>query len=293
MSEASAGRLFLCATPIGNLEDVSTRLLTVLRDADLIAAEDTRQTRKLLARFEIHTPLVSYHQHNQEFRGGFIVQELISGKNVALVSDAGMPGISDPGEELVCEAIRSGIAVIPIPGPVAAVTALAASGLPTARFAFEGFLPRQKRARKAALEKLSGDDRTLVFYESPHRLAEMLDDLLTGLGDRRIVLARELTKLHEEFWRGTVSAAIAHVEGRGARGEYTVVVEGCIRNNEPSQIPDDSPISERVSALAAGGLSEMDALKRLARETGRAKSDLYRQLMNERAAQSENHNPNN
>lgn len=283
----TAGRLFICATPIGNLEDVTMRLLRVLNEVDLIAAEDTRQTRKLLARYDIHKPLISYHRHNEEPRQDELLEALLSGKNVALVSDAGMPGIADPGEVLVRAAVSSGITLVPIPGPVAAVTALAASGLPTLRFCFEGFLPRQRKERLAALNRLAGELRTMIFYESPHRITGMLEDLLDGLGDRRIVLARELTKVHEEFWRGTVSGALGRLKEQGARGEFTVVVEGAPEKRESTEPVVAGTLEERVSALAATGLTEMDALKQLARQTGRPKRELYQELLAARGKRPE------
>lgn len=279
----AAGRLFICATPIGNLEDVTMRLLRVLKEVDLIAAEDTRQTRKLLARYDIHKPLISYHKHNEEPREDDLIEALQSGRDVALVSDAGMPGISDPGEVLVRAAVSAGITVIPIPGAVAAVTALAASGLSTARFCFEGFLPRQRKERLAALQSLAAEPRTLVFYESPHRIAGMLADLLDRLGDRRVVLARELTKIHEEFWRGTLSQAVALLKEQGARGEYTVVVEGAGESPVPAgRVPEADSLDEAVAVLVAGGLTEMEALKQLARQLGRPKRELYQRLLEAR-----------
>lgn len=284
MADSGAGRLFLCATPIGNLEDVSLRLLRVLGEVDLIAAEDTRQTRKLLSRYDLHKPMTSYHRHSSEERGAGIIAQIQAGKDVALVSDAGMPGISDPGEELVRDAIEAGICVVPVPGPVAAITALAASGLPTGRFCFEGFLPRHKRLRRQALARLAGEERTLVFYESPHHIEETLRDLLRELGDRRVVMARELTKVHEEFWRGTMAGALERV-CEGARGEYTLVVGGVSPEERAAEAgPSPDSVDEQVESLCRGeGITEMEALKRLARKAGRPKSELYRQLIDERA----------
>jgi 16S rRNA (cytidine1402-2'-O)-methyltransferase len=219
------GALYVCATPIGNLSDASQRLIDTLAGSDLIAAEDTRQTKKLLERFEIKTPVTSYHKHNIKHKTSQLISEILGGKNIALVSDAGMPGISDPGEEIIKEAASKGIKIIPIPGPSAVTTALAASGLPAGRFVFEGFLPREGKMRRRVLRKLAGEERTIVFYESPHRLKKSLKDIMETLGDRNICIAREVTKLHEEFFRGSVSEA-AERFGEKTLGEITLVVEG-------------------------------------------------------------------
>jgi len=199
--------------------------MDTLAGADLIAAEDTRQTKKLLERFDIKTPVTSYHEHNIKHKTGQLISEILEGKNIALVSDAGMPGISDPGEELIKEAASKGIKIIPIPGPSAVITALAVSGLPAGRFVFEGFLPREGKQRRRVLRKLAGEERTIVFYESPHRLKKSLKDILEILGDRKICVAREITKIHEEFFRGSVSEAAARF-CEEVLGEITLVVEG-------------------------------------------------------------------
>jgi len=300
-ADMEPGCLFLCATPIGNLQDVSLRLLATLKEVDLIAAEDTRHTRKLLTHFDIHKPLISYHRHSSSERADQIIARLSEGKKIALVSDAGMPGISDPGTELVAAAIASGITVVPVPGPVAAITALAASGMDTGRFCFEGFLPRYRRQRRAALERLKAEERTMVFYEAPHRVTDTVQDLLDILGNRRIVVAREITKIHEEFWRGTIAEALSHLKEQGERGEYTLVLEGLSAPAsagsshqvasvlsvpplpQPST-PSQPPVGQRVATLVAQGFSEKDALKQLARNDGVSKSELYRALMRERDA---------
>lgn len=217
--------LYVCSTPIGNLKDVSLRLLDTLKNCDVIAAEDTRQTKKLLERYEINKKLISYHEHNVKQKTLQIIKEIQSGKNVALVSDAGTPGISDPGYELIKEAIKNNIQVIPIPGPNAVITALTVSGINSNRFIFEGFLPREGKMRRRILRKLADEDRTIVFYESPHRLKKTLDDILAIFGDRNICIARELTKIHEEVFRGKVSSAIEHFS-KEVLGEITIVVEG-------------------------------------------------------------------
>ncbi len=219
------GSLYVCATPIGNLSDASQRLIDTLSGADLIAAEDTRQTKKLLERFEISTPVTSYHEHNIKHKTGQLISEILEGKNIALVSDAGMPGISDPGEELIKEAASKGIKIIPIPGPSAVITVLAVSGLPAGRFVFEGFLPREGKQRRRVLRKLAGEERTIVFYESPHRLKKSLKDILEIFGDRKICVAREITKIHEELFRGSVSEALIKYSSE-VLGEITLVVEG-------------------------------------------------------------------
>ncbi|TDA68653.1 MAG: 16S rRNA (cytidine(1402)-2'-O)-methyltransferase [Clostridia bacterium] len=220
------GTVYLCATPIGNLQDITLRALEVLRTADLIAAEDTRRTGQLLARYEISTPMISFHQHNQGRRVPYLRQVLEAGKTIALVTDAGMPGISDPGEVLVAEAIRLEARVVAVPGATAALAALVVSGLPTRRFAFEGFLPRAGKQRRRRLQAVSREERTLVFYESPYRLAETLADMFTIFGNRQAVVARELTKVHEEVRRGSLEELAAYFGATEAKGEVVIVVAG-------------------------------------------------------------------
>jgi 16S rRNA (cytidine1402-2'-O)-methyltransferase len=284
--------LYLVATPIGNLGDITLRALEVLRHADRIACEDTRQTQKLLNHFEIATPTVSFHQHNERHRAAELIEALKAGGRIAVVSDAGMPGISDPGGWLVAEAIAAGIPVIPIPGANAALSALIASGLPTAEFSFLGFLPEKAGARRTCLEDLAAEPRTsprtLIFYEAPHRIVDTLADLESVWGPAlRVVAARELTKLHEEFLRGTVAEVHANLAARDRiRGEFTLLIES------PTHIPGapglDSETWESISAKVArlqseSGIDEKEALKRLARESGRSKSEIYRELQRERA----------
>jgi len=286
--------LYLVATPIGNLGDITLRALDVLRGADRIACEDTRQTQKLLNHYEITTPTVSCHQHNEHQRAAELIEALQAGGRIALVSDAGMPGISDPGSWLTAEAIRAGIAVIPIPGANAALSALVASGLATDEFHFIGFLPEKAGARRSRLESLAAeaqkyvDVRTLVFYEAPHRILETLADLEAVFGaDLRVVLARELTKIHEEFLRGTVAETRRELADRDRiRGEFTLLVEARPRTAAEEQTAAEAPASihDRVAHLQAEtGIDEKEALKRLARELGRSKSELYRELQRERA----------
>jgi 16S rRNA (cytidine1402-2'-O)-methyltransferase len=228
-NEIASNTLYLVGTPIGNLEDMTMRGIKVLQNVDLIAAEDTRHTGKLLHHFQIKTPQISYHQHNEQQRIPELIERLQSGKSIALVTDAGMPGISDPGYLLVAACVAAGIRVIPIPGVTAVITAVSASGLPTDRFVFEGFLPAKGQERRDRLESISGDTRTLVFYESPHRLRQTLADFAQTFGsDRQIVLARELTKLHEQFWRGNIGEAIAYYTEVEPQGEFAIVVAGAV-----------------------------------------------------------------
>jgi 16S rRNA (cytidine1402-2'-O)-methyltransferase len=293
-----ASGLYLVATPIGNLGDITLRALDVLRRADRIACEDTRQTQKLLNHFEITTPTVSCHQHNERHRAAELVAALTAGGRIALVSDAGMPGISDPGSWLVAEAIAADVPVIPIPGANAALSALIASGLPTGEFLFLGFLPEKSGARRTHLEALAGRPResaqTLIFYEAPHRIADTLADLESVWGPNlRVVAARELTKLHEEFLRGPVAEVRRELAARDRiRGEFTLLVEAPPRALGAPVFPGGPGLAsetwESVSAKVArlqseSGLDEKEALKRLARESGQSKSALYRELQRERA----------
>jgi len=288
--------LYLVATPIGNLGDITLRALSILRQVDRIACEDTRQTQKLLNHFEIQTPTVSCHQHNERHRAAELVEALQAGARIALVSDAGMPGISDPGAWLVAEAIAAGVSVIPIPGANAALSALVASGLPTAEFHFIGFLPEKAGARRSRLEALGAEvarsefARTLVFYEAPHRILETLADLEAVWGPGlRVAVARELTKIHEEFVRSTVAEARRDLAARDrVRGEITLLVEALPHaQNLPGSVSAGS-VPEKISVRVARvqqemGVDEKEALKRLARELGQSKSDLYRELQRERA----------
>jgi len=284
--------LYLVATPIGNLGDITLRALEVLRHVDRIACEDTRQTQKLLNHFQITTPTVSCHQHNEHQRAAELIDELKAGGRIAVVSDAGMPGISDPGSELAAQAIAAGVAVIPIPGANAALSALVASGLPAGEFHFIGFLPEKAGARRTRLEELAAEvqrnnaARTLVFYEAPHRILETLADLESVWGaELRVVVARELTKIHEEFLRCTVAEARRELASRDRiRGEITLLVEA--RPVAQGQAGEGSPlkIAERVVRMQAeNGVDEKEALKRIARELGQSKSEVYRELQRERA----------
>jgi 16S rRNA (cytidine1402-2'-O)-methyltransferase len=281
--------LYLVATPIGNLGDITLRALEVLRAVDRIACEDTRQTQKLLNHFQIATPTVSLHQHNEHSRASELIDALKVGGRIAVVSDAGMPGISDPGTLLTAAAIAAGVPVIPIPGANAALSALVGSGLPTAEFQFIGFLPEKAGARRTRLENLAREaiesPRTLIFYEAPHRILDTLADLESVWGpDLRVVVARELTKMHEEFLRATLAEARRDLAARDrVRGEITLLVEVLPRSTT-AQTTSDESVSARVARLQSeSGIDEKEALKRLARELGQSKSDVYRELQRERA----------
>ena len=267
------GTLYLVGTPIGNLSDLSPRAQETLREVDFIAAEDTRVTLKLLNRFGIKKPLVSYYEHNKIESAAVILPRLLSGESCALVSDAGMPAISDPGEELVRLCAEHGVPVAAVPGPSAVVTALAMSGLPTQRFTFEGFLSTANKARREHLESLRGEQRTLVIYEAPHKLVETLSDLLDTLGDRDIALCRELTKLHEEVVRTTIAGALERCRTEKPRGEYVLVIRGAPKEKGPRLSLEEAV--ELAERYRAEGLSLKDAAKRAAAETGQSRNDLY------------------
>jgi len=272
------GQLYLVATPIGNLEDITYRAVRVLREVSVIACEDTRQTRKLLDHFQIQKPTVSYHEHNEAERAAELVARLLAGESIALVSDAGMPLVSDPGYRLVRAAIDNGVAVQPIPGPSASLTALAASGLPTDAFHFGGFLPAKPTQRAKLLESLANEEATLIFYEAPHRVLEALDSITAAFGPRRVVVARELTKIHEEFLRGTAGEIRSQLESRDSiRGEITIL----IAKAETPQ-PDDTPIPEAVEILVQLGVPRMDAIKEVARSRGLSKREVYDQILKEK-----------
>jgi 16S rRNA (cytidine1402-2'-O)-methyltransferase len=269
---AQSGTLYLVGTPIGNLEDISFRAVRILQQVDGIAAEDTRHTGKLLHHFQITTPQVSYHEHNRHQRTQELVARLQRGDAIALVSDAGMPGISDPGYDLVKACAAEAIPVVPIPGPSAVISGLVASGLPCDRFVFEGFLPAKPTARRAYLETLKTETRTLVFYEAPHRLRQTLADLTILGEDRAIALARELTKRHEEIWRGTIAEAIARYGDRDPLGEFTVVVAGAM----PQAVTwSDAEIKTALAALLADGLTRADASRQLATQLALPRRHIY------------------
>ncbi len=273
------GTLYLCATPIGNLEDMTPRAQRMLREADIIAAEDTRHTLQLLNHFGIKGRLVRYDEHSKEKQGAYLLEQLLAGKNIALVSDAGFPGIADPGEALAKDAIANGIRVVPVPGANAALCALIASGLPAYPFFFGGFLPKSRRNRKEQLEAWKFIPATMLLYEAPHRIEEVLRDILEIWGDRPLAAARELTKLHEEFFRGTVSTCLAWLEENGARGEFVLVIgggDGAVPNAEEELEPLDE-----VRKLIAEGTDKKTALAAVAKKRKIPKRELYNQLISE------------
>jgi 16S rRNA (cytidine1402-2'-O)-methyltransferase len=278
------GTLYLVATPIGNLEDVTLRALRVLKEVDLIACEDTRHTRKLLAAYQIAKPTTSYHEHNERERTTELIERLLAGANIALVSDAGTPLVSDPGFRLVREAIARGVPVVPLPGPSAFVTALVASGVAAAEFMFVGFLPARSGARRTRLSELVSYNVTLVIYESPHRLKETLKDALNILGDRKVVVARELTKMHEQFLRGTLSEIAAGFDENSVRGEIVLIIAPAQSDSATGTQTARSMTEDVDEIIEREGLDPKAALKRVARARGLTKSDAYRQLVAERAA---------
>ena len=281
INATSCGRLTLVGTPIGNLSDFSPRAVAALQECDFIAAEDTRVTLTLLNHFGIKKSLVSYYEHNKRERGEQICARLEAGENAVLVSDAGMPAISDPGEDLVALCHERGIPVGIVPGPSAVVTALALSGLPTGRFTFEGFLSMNKRGRREHLAELQTERRTMVFYEAPHKLSSTLDDMLAAWGDRQIAIVRELTKIHEEVIRTTLAEAAARYRQEAPRGEIVLIIEGSPVQDAPEQTPEQA--SERARRYMQEGLSASDAARRAAAETGVKKGDIYRLLMQQNA----------
>ncbi|MFZ5814154.1 MAG: 16S rRNA (cytidine(1402)-2'-O)-methyltransferase [Bacillota bacterium] len=275
------GTLYIVGTPIGNLEDMTPRAIRILREVAVIACEDTRETRKLLHHFDIHTPTVSYHEHNKQAAGPALLRRLEAGEDIALVTDAGMPGISDPGEELVRLAVTAGLPVVPVPGPTAFVPALVASGLPTGKFVFEGFLPTKNRDRREALERLKGERRTFILYEAPHRLMETLADLRDALGDRPMAAAREITKLHEEFVRGTPAQLLDHFTAKPPRGEFVLVVQGAPAEAEaidPAALTPEA-LAAAVAELEQRGLDRKAAMKEVAQRLGLSKRDVYQALL--------------
>ena len=276
------GTLYLCATPIGNLEDMTFRAVRVLQEADLIAAEDTRNSIKLLNHFQIHTPMTSYHEYNKFEKGRELTDLLREGKNIALITDAGMPGISDPGEELVKMCADAGITVTAVPGACACVTALTLSGLATRRFAFEAFLPADKKERRMVLEELKNETRTIVIYEAPHRLTKTLEELLEHLGNRKISVCRELTKRHETIFRTDLKGALDYYEKEEARGECVLVLEGRTAEELLKEKQDEwkkmTP-AEHVAMYEAQGIIRKEAMRLAARDRGVSKREIYQSLL--------------
>lgn len=278
------GILYLCATPIGNLEDMTFRAVRILKEADLIAAEDTRNSIRLLNHFEIKTPMTSYHEYNKIAKGKKLTELLKQGKKIALITDAGTPGISDPGEELVRMCYDEGIMVTSVPGASACVTALTLSGLPSRRFAFEAFLPQDKRERQEILEELADESRTVILYEAPHRLVKTLKELSSALGDRKITVCRELTKKHETVWETTLEEAACYYEEHPPRGECVLAVEGkdrqAVKEEEQSRWKAYT-LEEHMQIYLSQGMDKKAAMKQAAKDRGVSKRDIYRQLLEE------------
>lgn len=277
-----SGKLYLCATPIGNLEDITLRVLNTLKEVDLIAAEDTRHSIKLLNHFEIKTPMTSYHEYNKVDKARYLVEQMKNGLKLALVTDAGTPGISDPGEELVRQCYEAGIPVTSLPGPAACITALTMSGLGTRRFCFEAFLPSDKKERQWVLEELKGETRTIIVYEAPHHLVRTLTELLDALGDRRITICRELTKRYEEAYQAIFSEALKRFEAEEPKGECVIVIEGkAVREmiKEQQQSWEEISIEEHMERYLSEGLDRKSAMKAVAKDRGISKREVYQYLL--------------
>ncbi len=281
MKQDTAGTLYLCATPIGNLEDITLRTLKLLESVNVIAAEDTRNTLKLLNRFEIKTPMTSYHEHNKVGKGPFLVEKLLNGESIALVTDAGMPGISDPGADLVKLCYEAGVPVTVAPGASAAVVALVLSGLDTRRFVFEGFLPSDKKERRLVLETLEKEHRTMIFYEAPHRLLDTLEELVRVLGsDRESAAIRELTKKFEEVRRDSLGNHIGYFKENTPKGEFVLVIEGLSLETQKKEAQaswEEVSIPEHVQRYLEQGMTEKDAMKQAAKDRGVSKRDIYKE----------------
>ena len=278
-----AGMLYLCATPIGNLEDITFRVLRTLKEVDLIAAEDTRNSQKLLNHFDIHTPMTSYHEYNKVEKAHYLVDQLLTGKNIALITDAGTPGISDPGEDIVRICYEEGIPVTSLPGAAACITALTMSGLPTRRFAFEAFLPKDKKEHQAVLEELKTETRTIIIYEAPHHLVRTLQELHDTLGgDRRLTICRELTKRHEEKLQMTLADSLSYYEVNEPRGEYVLIIAG--RSREEMKKEEQAgwealSLEEHMAHYESQGIDRKEAMKRVAKDRGVSKRDIYQALL--------------
>lgn len=286
-NSAGPGTLYLCATPIGNLEDITLRVLRTLKEADLIAAEDTRDSKKLLTHFQIETPMTSYHEYNRIEKAEWLADELMRGKNIALITDAGTPGISDPGEDLVRICAERGIPVTSLPGAAACITALTVSGLPTRRFAFEAFLPEDKKARRQILEELKTETRTIIIYTAPHDVKKLLPELKEVLGERKIAVCRELTKRYETILRTDLSGAEAHFEQEAPRGEFVLVIEG----KDPEELRRDAQqtweqmsIPEHMAYYEGQGVSHKEAMKLVAKDRGVGKREIYSALLDEESS---------
>lgn len=270
------GKLYLVATPIGNLEDITYRAINILKEVDIIAAEDTRHTLKLLNYYEISKPLISYHRHNEEIKSNLLINKLLEGQNIAIVTDAGTPGISDPGEEIVKEAIKNNIDIIPIPGACALINALIPSGLNTSQFAFYGFLPLNKKNRENIISKIKKEDKTVILYEAPHKLIKTLEDILESIGDINCVIAKELTKIHEQFIRGNISETIDKFNQEEIKGEYIILLD--LNNNSPIDELDinNKTIEEQYKIYEKQGMTKKDIIKQIAKNKKVPKNEIYK-----------------
>ena len=274
-----SGKLYICTTPLGNLEDMTYRTIRILNEVDLIAAEDTRHSIKLLNHFEISKPLTSYHEHNKDSKGGYLINKLLEGENIALISDAGMPGISDPGEDIIKQAIEHNIDIEVLPGATASITALVGSGLETAKFAFEGFLDRDKKVRRNQLEELKEERRTIIFYESPHRLKDTLKDMLKVLGNRRIAVNREITKKYQEIIREDIETVINIFNEKEVKGEFVLIVEGFKGEKTVQNSYEDLTEREYVITLMENGMDKKDAIKTVCKDRKLKKDVVYKQVL--------------
>ena len=274
-----SGKLYICPTPIGNLEDMTYRTIRILNEVDLIAAEDTRHSIKLLNHFEISKPLTSDHEHNKDSKGGYLINKLLEGENIALISDAGMPGISDPGEDIIKQAIEHNIDIEVLPGATASITALVGSGLETAKFAFEGFLDRDKKVRRNQLEELKEERRTIIFYESPHRLKDTLKDMLKVLGNRRIAVNREITKKYQEIIREDIETVINIFNEKEVKGEFVLIVEGFKGEKTVQNSYEDLTEREYVITLMENGMDKKDAIKTVCKDRKLKKDVVYKQVL--------------
>ena len=274
-----SGKLYICPTPIGNLEDMTYRTIRILNEVDLIAAEDTRHSIKLLNHFEISKPLTSYHEHNKDSKGGYLINKLLEGENIALICDAGMPGISDPGEDIIKQAIEHNIDIEVLPGATASITALVGSGLETAKFAFEGFLDRDKKVRRNQLEELKEERRTIIFYESPHRLKDTLKDMLKVLGNRKIAVNREITKKYQEIIREDIETVMNIFNEKEVKGEFVLIVEGFKGEKTVQNFYEDLTEREYVITLMENGMDKKDAIKTVCKDRKLKKDVVYKQVL--------------
>ena len=270
------GKLYLVATPIGNLEDITYRAINILKEVDIIAAEDTRHTLKLLNYYEISKPLISYHRHNEEIKSNLLINKLLEGQNIAIVTDAGTPGISDPGEEIVKEAIKNNIDIVPIPGACALINALIPSGLNTSQFAFYGFLPLNKKNRENIISKIKKEDKTVILYEAPHKLIKTLEDILESIGNINCVIAKELTKIHEQFIRGNISEVVNKFNQEEIKGEYIILLD--LNNNSPIDELDinNKTIEEQYKIYEKQGMTKKDIIKQIAKNKKVPKNEIYK-----------------